>query len=320
MGNIYNWALRSLGLVLFIIIILRSDADKVISYLFKMNLYYFIAANALSLPFMIAKSLRWQIIMDALGIKYKLMDTILIYFASMFIGFFTPGNLGDFIKAIYLKNDGHPLGKSFASVLLDRLSDVISIILLGSLGFIFLIGYAGIISLSLPLALLAFFLISVICFRKNRGYKSIIKSWLPSLLPEIYIVNMVKGIRDFRNGLSAMTAKQLIITTILTLICWAIYFISIYFLALSINLGVPFLYLSICISISLIITLIPITIAGIGTRDATLITLFSYLGYSSESAVALSMTLLAYYLVNILICLVAWLIRPIDLSNAKYGA
>jgi len=252
--------------------------------------------------------------MNALNIKYSIEESVIIYAAAMFIGSITPGNLGDFIKALYLKEDGHPLGKSFVSVLLDRLFDVISIAMLASLGFLFLIGSAKIMSLRIPLMASALFLIAVIYAYKNIQYKTIIRARLLKLIPDKYKATAAKGITDFSDGLCVINAGQFTYATILTIIGWIIYFTIMYILALSIHLNIPFTYLVICISISVIITLIPVSISGIGTRDATLIVLFSYLGYSSESAVALSMILLAFYAVNLLICLVAWLIKPIDLS------
>ncbi len=306
--------LQSLGIILFCIIITRLDLAKVLSLISHLNPFYFIIANILFIPLLIIKSIRWQSLMNALNIKYSIEESVIIYAAAMFIGSITPGNLGDFIKALYLKEDGHPLGKSFVSVLLDRLFDVISIAMLASLGFLFLIGSAKIMSLRIPLMASALFLIAVIYAYKNIQYKTIIRARLLKLIPDKYKATAAKGITDFSDGLCVINAGQFTYATILTIIGWIIYFTIMYILALSIHLNIPFTYLVICISISVIITLIPVSISGIGTRDATLIVLFSYLGYSSESAVALSMILLAFYAVNLLICLVAWLIKPIDLS------
>jgi len=312
--------LQLLGIILFFIIISQIDLAKLISLFAQLNLFYLMIANLLIIPLLIIKSVRWQSLMRAQNINYSLKDATIIYAAAMFIGSITPGNLGDFIKTLYLKEDRHPLGKSFVSVLLDRLFDVISIAMLASLGFLFLIGSAKIISFNIPLMASALLLIAVIYAYKNVQYKPVIRAWLLKLIPDKYKVNAAKGITDFSDGLCAMNAGQFAYATVLTIVGWVIYFTIMYILALSIHLNIPFVYLAICISISVIITLIPVSISGIGTRDATLIILFSYLGYSSESAVALSMILLAFYAVNILICLVAWLIKPIDLAIIRKTA
>ena len=55
--------------------------------------------------------------------------------SSLYIGFVTPGRLGEFIKAVYLKSDkGISLSKGMSSVLIDRLCDLYLLIFLGLLG------------------------------------------------------------------------------------------------------------------------------------------------------------------------------------------
>ena len=46
----------------------------------------------------------------------------LIYMSSLYIGFLTPGELGEFVKVLYLTNDKKiSIGAGFSSVLTDRL-------------------------------------------------------------------------------------------------------------------------------------------------------------------------------------------------------
>ena len=55
--------------------------------------------------------------------------------SSIYIGFVTPGRLGEFVKAVYLKSDkGLSLSKGMSSVLVDRLFDLYLLIILGLIG------------------------------------------------------------------------------------------------------------------------------------------------------------------------------------------
>ena len=55
--------------------------------------------------------------------------------SSLFIGFITPGRLGEFVKTLYLKADkGISLSKGFSSVLVDRFFDLYLLIILGFIG------------------------------------------------------------------------------------------------------------------------------------------------------------------------------------------
>ena len=257
--------------------------------------------------------MRWQLLMKAQNINYSLKDSTIMYAAALYIGALTPGRIGDFIKVFYLKGDGHPFGKSFATVLLDRLFDLISLFLLGYAGMLLFIAFfeKAIIILS---CIFVGTILLIIFFIYKRDYSIGILEYISSnFIPERYKENAKTGFSDLCNGIKTLNTNQLTLATFMTFFAWVIYFITMYLFALSIDINIPFLYLATCVSISAVITLIPISISGIGTRDATLVILFSYLGLSKESAIAFSMMILLMYAVNGFIGLIAWLKKPISL-------
>ena len=138
-----------------------------------------------------------------------------------------------------------------------------------------------------------------------------------NFIPERYRENAKTWFSDFCNAIKTLNTRQLVLATSMTFLGWIIYILTMYLLVLSIDIHIPFLYLATCVSIAAVITLIPITISGIGTRDATLIILFSYLGLSKEPAIAFSLTILFMYAVNGLIGLVAWLKKPVSITGVS---
>ena len=87
-----------------------------------------------------------------------------------------------------------------------------------------------------------------------------------------------------------------------------------YLLSRSANItGVTFLYFSFAITIAGLITLIPISIAGIGTRDAALIVLFLPLSIQKEQIIVFSALILMIYLFSALVGFICWLIKPIKI-------
>lgn len=310
-----KWILRSIGLILFAIILSRLDLTEVITLLSNINPLYLVPALLLFIPLVIIKARRWQLLMRAQEIEYSLKDSTIMYAAAMYIGAMTPGRVGDFIKVSYLKEDDYPFGKSFATVLLDRLFDLVSLLLLGYAGMLLFITLfeRAIIILS---SILAGTLLLVIFFiYKKELSKGILKYITSHLIPEKYRESAKTGFSDFGNALKTLNTRQLGRATFITFLGWIIYFLTMYLLALSIDIHIPFLYLATCVSIAAVITLIPVSIAGIGTRDATLIILFSYLGLSKETAIAFSMMILLMYAVNGFIGLVAWLKKPVSITK-----
>ena len=310
-----KWIFRSIGLILFVIILSKLNLTEIIALLSNINPFYFILANLLFIPLLITKAMRWQLLMKAQDIDYSLKDSTIMYAAAIYFGGITPGNIGDFIKVFYLKGDGYPFGKSFASVLSDRLFDLISLLLLGYVGMLLFIAFFGraVIILS---CIFAGMLLSIIFFIYKKDFSRVIQEYIYfHLIPEKYREHAKTGFSDLYKGIKTLTANQIVLATFLTVFAWVIYFVMMYLFALSINIDIPFLYLATCVSISAVITLIPISISGIGTRDATLIILFSYLGLSKESAIAFSMLILLMYAVNGFIGLVAWFKKPIKISE-----
>jgi len=220
--------------------------------------------------------------------------------------------LGDFIKVLYLRQEGYSFGKSLVSVLADRLFDLISLLVIGYAGmFLFLSLFENQI---IVLSLFFILTISMIFLILNKEFnKKILKKIYISFIPEKYKKNLKINFNDFFNDLFLLKPKRLVLPSILTLFGWVIYYVIMYLLAMSIELDISFVYLVVCVSIVGVVTLIPVSISGIGTRDATLIVLFSYIGLSSESAVAFSTLILFIYLVSGVIGFVAWIKKPIAL-------
>ena len=155
------------------------------------------------------------------------------------------------------------------------------------------------------------FLLAGFSIWKSTLSKKITKKLVASLIPEKYRGSTAAALLDFEGSLRKIRGRQWLQAVGLTLSGWILYYLTVYLLAASINIHIPFFFLVACVSITAVITLIPISISGIGTRDAVLILLFAQLGLSQESAVAFAVMILFMYAVNGLIGLVAWLYKPV---------
>jgi len=71
-------------------------------------------------------------------------------------------------------------------------------------------------------------------------------------------------------------------------------------------------------AISNLISFIPISIAGLGTRDATLIYLFSLIGLKPELAVSYAfLVFITFFVCGGLMGAVAWWMKPIKFENGQ---
>ena len=314
--KIKSMILKFAGIILFIVILSKIDLKSFFGLLMDINLYYFIAAALLLLPMIVIKAYRWNYLKKIQNINYKLSDSILMYGSGLYIGLLTPGRIGDFIKVLYLKNDGNSVGKSFVSVFIDRIADLLFLIIFGYIGMFFFIHLFRKQVYILSFIFIIFLLIIIFAVTNKKTAKGILRNMFRFFIPEKYKEKIKVNFNDFYNDLKLLDKNKLYVVSLLTLSVWLIYFTQTFLLAMALHINISFVYLSICAAIAGLITLIPVSISGIGTRDITLIVLFSFLGISRESAVAVSMLILSMSVVMAIIGLACWLKKPVRFSKA----
>ena len=91
----------------------------------------------------------------------------------------------------------------------------------------------------------------------------------------------------------------------------------IYYLSNGLNLELSFFQVVLIMTITSLITLIPISFFGIGTRDAGLLVVFKWFGYAPEQAVALSMALLLLRIAIVCMGSIFWFIDPPPFDELK---
>lgn len=302
-------------LFICILILLKINLIKTVNILLNLDIYYLAIALVLVIPYFLIINCRWNMIMKTQGIEYSFKDSLIIYAIGFSAGVTTPGRFGDFIKVFYLKNDGYPFGQSFLVTLLDRLFDLIILIFVVYFSlFLFVNIFEKQILISSLLLVLA--IASILILKSQKAVtKNLLERMYQLLIPQKIRRNSLTNFHGIYTDFQLPNYSQLFSITSLSIIVAMIRFIQAYLLALSLGINISFLNLVACCSITILVALIPISIYGIGVRDISLITLFSYIGLSNESAIAFSTILLITYIFSGLICASAWFIKPLDINR-----
>lgn len=295
-----------LGIILFIFILFKSNPEEILKNIKNVNFFYLVLAALLAFPILFTKSLCWNYIKRKQGIKYSPKNSFLMYCSGTYLGTLTPGKMGELAKIFYLKKDGYSIGRSLVSVILDRISDLAFLLILG---FLFLITFQG-RSWVLVLGIISVVFLFII-FLKIGLIKWVINKIFHILIPKKYQNSWKINFQDFINDLKVYKLKHYLIISLITVFSWCFYYLQMYILAKSTNLNIPFFYLAISITAAGLITLIPASISGIGTRDATLILLFAPFSILKEQAIVFSSLILLMSLFASLIGLICWFIKPI---------
>jgi len=303
--------IRLLGIVIFVIVLFKVDLGEIFNFFKSIQPIDFILSIIILFIFHISKSMRWQYILARQSINYKLLNCYLMYSAGLYAGVVTPGRLGDFIKALYLKKDGHSAGKALASVFLDRILDLFFLFLIAIPSFVWIRNSSNkninIFGILVIIALIIIVLMLLASKRSANFFGKIFLRFIPSKYKSLFRNNF----SDFYSNLKLFSFSNYLIIVLFTIFGWLIYFYLIFFLCKAANLNMPFYQVVFFNIVSFIIAFLPISIAGIGTRDVTLIYFFTQMDYSKEAAILFSLIVLLMYFLTALLGLSAWLIKPI---------
>jgi uncharacterized membrane protein YbhN (UPF0104 family) len=123
--------------------------------------------------------------------------------------------------------------------------------------------------------------------------------------------NWSGSLDDFVAGSRTLIAPGLWTSLVWTVAGYAVFFIQTTSIGYALGLPADFMTIAMVVSISILVGFIPITFAGLGTRDAVLIFLFGQTGVSETAALGFA---ILYIFVNV-ICLgiissVFWFFLP----------
>ena len=309
--------LRLLGLLLLGVLLWRLDISALTEIIKSSVWQSILLAVMLNVPMVFIKTVRWWYLVRSQNIHYPISKSFLAYFSSIFIGFLTPGRLGELTKAMYISVDSSAsMGRAFSSVLADRLFDLCALVGVGSAALISVTrlniwqSWAGMVLLigGLTLALVLLITDQGFALMRNCG----------SPLGQIGRRLFASGswLFEMRAGLRQLSWLTILISVVLTVIAYAIFFGQCYLLALALRLPVTFASVSYAVALGSLVTLLPISISGIGTRDAAIVAYLGTVGVPSEMALAFSLLVfLTFYIGGGLMGFVAWCIRPAPLDR-----
>lgn len=297
-------------IILLIIIYFYVDLTKIIYYLKQTKIEILLLFIPLIFPLYLFKAIRLNRLLACQGINYSIKDTLFIFFSSNFLGFITPGRIGEFAKIVYLKQDlDIPFSKSFPAVIVDRFYDLYFLTLVAIFGLL----YFNILD-SFPVLIYAsiIFLLIVPFILFNQK--------VLEYFYELKVIRRFKKIREFLkiytkevNGMISL--KKILMSMIYTTISYAILFTQCKLILMSLDININYIQISYMMAITNLVTFLPVSISGIGTRDITLMFLFSLVGIQKELAISYSfIVLIMFNLIGGFICFIFWYIKPIDIK------
>lgn len=296
--------LRLIGLGLFISILTQIDVSAVLHTFRQSDLSRMLVVVVLFYPTIWLKSLRWRCLLPESGQSLSRKELFRSYIAGYFAGTVTPGRVGELSRVAYLRAHDVPVWESAFSVVADRALDIFALALLALMGTIVLID--GWVPWLLASSAAAGCLAGALAWQWGlERLPPILRRVIPwSWANRLHntVDALVHGIR--RSRVAAGPAVAFTVVS-LGLLC-----IQILLMAEALNIQASPAQLIGAYCLAAIVGTLPITVAGVGTRDAALVVTFGLAGLPAESAVAFSSAILLLYILQGLLCMPFWLHVP----------
>jgi glycosyltransferase 2 family protein len=308
-SRLLRLGLRLIGPLLLVVVLWRmDDLSGLLTALLRVDVAAVVVAVSLNAVNIHFKVVRWRVLLDMRGHQYGLGAAWRAFLPALYLGMLTPGRVGDLLRVQYVRHEiDVPYSDGLAVVVMDRFSDLYVLlcfvlvalghfehILRGDLGIVSWVGFA-LIALA-PLGLL-------------------IRGPADRVLQRIYARIAPEGSQDgakrFLDALRELVRPRLLAVLPLTLAAFMVNYLQGYVIAHGLGIEIAFVDVMLILAITSLLSLLPISVSGIGTRELFLALVFPAIGLAAEQGVAFGMTVFAViYLATAFAGLVAWQLSP----------
>jgi uncharacterized protein (TIRG00374 family) len=275
------------GILLLIYVLWRFNVEKILAVFSTIDPFY-AALCFLSMPlFLIVITFEWQLILKQQNIHVSFTYSLKNNLIGYFYGFITPGGFGNYLRSLYLKQESNtPLPKCISNIITFNTVDLITLFIFSSIGGLFLLGqfpYLFILSIFLLVSLTAIF----VFFLRQKKSKQLFEKLIKTQIFQTIQRYMDDPIETFYEDLPSF--KNLRLPFLISFIGWFVFFSELYLIAQLFGIHVPYLTLFFMLAIAATIAAVPVSLSGLGIRDAALVGLLSLYNVSPENSISFTL-------------------------------
>ena len=259
----------------------RRAADRVVDG----RWHWFALTVVLLLAALVLGAARWHLLLRAAGLPVRFVRALRAYAIGAFSNTFLPTSFGgDAARAWVIGRSGPGVVRSLTTVAIDRVTALWCLV---AVSWISLAADPGAVpgSLVLGLALATLFAVGVpatLVLVAGRG-----RTRIAARLPERARAWAGDAIEVVR--VSLRSRRLLALATALGLAYQTLAIASLWGVARAIDVDLSFVFVAVASPVILVITLVPISIAGFGVREGAAILVFGRAGVSATDATLISL-------------------------------
>ena len=272
-----------IGISIVAFLVLTFDPGQIAGTLKGANPCFLLAAVALYCCTLAILTGRWQYILKKMNIRLGFREAYTAFTAGILLSDITPARIGDFSRPLLIRQTADiPTGT--ASVVLDRYADLITILLLGTTGlFVLSAAYRSVLLLLIPCLLILLILPLILVIIR------------PALALKITGYIRIERLRTFVNGVIDVISRMnhpgsLMAKTIsLTAFVWLLHALRIALIALSVGYTVSLAELVLLQPLVSALSLIPVSIAGLGLVEGGLAAVLAQMGIPLSAGLSVAL-------------------------------
>ncbi|MCL7413096.1 MAG: flippase-like domain-containing protein [ANME-2 cluster archaeon] len=271
--------LLSFAVALFVLYFLfsRIEFERIIEVILTARPDYIIAAAAVYFGSLPVRGERWRLLLNNIGIKAGLKDASEIFMLSWFANTLVPAKMGDIYRGYLAKKAwGVPISRCLGTVYVERIYDVLLLVILMGVSSIMVFGteipHAIRLSLSFGFTILVILVSVVVGFSSG---KTAIARRLPARIEQIF-THFAEGLHE-----SADRGSVFLISSY-TIVIWGMETARLYFVVASLSsVHTISIGLSLIIFVALsaaLVSALPITPSGLGAVEFAIVGVFVLVG------------------------------------------
>lgn len=299
-----NW-LKLIGIVLLVWIMSTVNWDQAMQALIQLNPAYMMGYVGCFVAMILVRTMRLRLALSKLDHQLTFRDCYVATLEPAFMGAVTPGRLGEFTRIGYIHAHGVSMQEAISVVTVERLIDICVLLGFGAGGMVYIFSPAP-YHLSGGLVVVMGLLLS---FGAIRGYGFVSQhlpkrlSWILRWEPSV----MARHRQALATSFHVVMKRAAMPIFLLGLVCIALNFGQVFLLAKAFGFQADYLVVIFAYAAATLVSLLPISVGGLGTREATYIMIMAREGILKEQALLFS--LLDGFIFGVLMLLV--LLLPI---------
>jgi glycosyltransferase 2 family protein len=277
--------LVSFGLLAYLLLLF--DWERTIAILQNVQISKIFFIPLISLVGFVFASLRWILLLSDNDIKFSFITGFWGYWMGLFYSNFLPGVIGsDIIRAgLVVKKKKCSVITSATIVLMERITGIIALFL--SMSIILLImpsTIRGLLSETDTSQLIVF----AIMILMGSGVLLLGRSIWPKLLLSFTQKKVVQYIYNLLTTMALIKQETFLISVVLSFLFETMDILTVYFFARAFGFDLPLMLFFAIMPIVYVVTVLPISLGGLGVREGVLVFLLSQTGVPTSDAITLS--------------------------------